>query len=166
MPCLRKSPLHFTDLGSRSAVDLALHRREKEGPRPRPPFRLANPTRRSNPSESARTLIPGPRSSRLSSDGPKRSYSVGQTLVASEHTALKEAGFKLRESGLIVQDLKEVGQDRISPKVIAQVRRQFSPALRKRILLDTKTATEWIYAAIQRIAKENKLARISAQDRR
>ena len=34
------------------------------------------------------------------SDGPDRSYSVGKTLLAFEHTALKEAGFKLPESRL------------------------------------------------------------------
>jgi hypothetical protein len=40
------------------------------------------------------------------SDGPDRSYTVGNTGLDFEHTALKEVGFKLRESGLIVQALK------------------------------------------------------------
>ena len=39
------------------------------------------------------------------SDGPDRSYKVGNTSLVFEHTALKEVGFKLRESGLIVQAL-------------------------------------------------------------
>jgi len=89
------------------------------------------------------------------SDGPDRSYTVGKTSLTFEHTALKEAGFKLRESRLIVQALKAYGENRVTPKIIAQVRRKFTPALRQRILLDTKTATGWVYAAIQEIAKKD-----------
>jgi hypothetical protein len=89
------------------------------------------------------------------SDGPNRSFTVGKTALAFEHTTLKEAGFKLRESRLLVQALKDLGEDRISAKVISQVRKQFPPALRQKILVDTKTATGWVYAAIQRIAQES-----------
>jgi hypothetical protein len=79
---------------------------------------------------------------------------VGRTKLDFEHTALKEAGFKLPESRLIVHALKALGEDRITPKIITQIRRQFDSALRQRILLDTKTATGWVYAAVQEIAKE------------
>src|SRR5258708_5524271 len=89
------------------------------------------------------------------SDGPDRSYTVGKTSLAFEHTALKEAGFKPPESRLIVQALKAYVENRITPKIIAQVRRKFARALRQRILLDTKTSTGWVYAAIQEIAKED-----------
>jgi hypothetical protein len=60
----------------------------------------------------------------------------------------------LRESRLIVQALKAFGERRITRKVITQIRRQFDPALRRRILLDTKTATGWVYTAIRKIAQE------------
>jgi hypothetical protein len=90
------------------------------------------------------------------SDGPNRSYTVGRTKLDFEHTALKEAGFKLPESRLIVQALKTLGEGRITPKAIKQIRKQFNSALRQRILLDTRTATGWVYAAIQEIAKEGK----------
>jgi len=89
------------------------------------------------------------------SDGPDRSYTVGKTSLAFEHTALKEASFRLPESRLIVQALKAFGEERITPKIITQIRGKFEPALRQRILLDTKTATGWVYAAIQEIAKED-----------
>ena len=87
------------------------------------------------------------------SDGPNRSYVVGKTTLAFEHTALKEAGFKLGESRLVVQALKAFGEGRITPKTISQLRKKFKPAIRQKILLDTKTATGWVYAAIQAIAK-------------
>jgi hypothetical protein len=88
------------------------------------------------------------------SDGPDRLYALGKTALEFKHTALKEAGFKLPESRLIVQALKAFGEDQITPKIIAHVRRQLPLALRRRILLDTKTATGWVYAVIQEIAKE------------
>ena len=88
------------------------------------------------------------------SDGPDRSYAVGKQTLAFEHTALKESVFKLAQSRLVVQALKSLGEERISPKVVSKIREQFALALRRKILLDTKTSTGWVYAAIQEIAKE------------
>lgn len=88
------------------------------------------------------------------SDGPDRSYQVGTTSLVFEHTALKEAGFKLKESGLIVQALRSLGQDRITPEVISKIRAWLPASLRPKILADTKTATGWAYAAIQQIVQE------------
>lgn len=88
------------------------------------------------------------------SDGPDKSFKVGNTTLAFEHTALKEAGFKLGESGLIVQALKSLGQERITPEVISKIRTWLPTSLRLRILTDTKTATGWVYSVIQEIAQE------------
>ena len=88
------------------------------------------------------------------SDGPDKSFKVGNTTLAFEHTALKEAGFKLGESGLIVQALKSLGQERITPEVISKIRTWLPTSLRPRILTDTKTATGWVYSVIQQIAQE------------
>ena len=194
------SQADFADLGARSAIDSALHRREHEGlirrvirgiyDYPRHSKALGGPTSpnidqvahalarkfawRIQPNGATAQNLLGlstqvPARAVYLSDGPDRSYTVGRTKLDFEHTALKEAGFKLRESRLIVQALKAFGERRITPKVITQIRRQFDPALRQRILLDTKTATGWVYAAIQEIAKEarmDKLARMPAEDRR
>ena len=88
------------------------------------------------------------------SDGPDKSFKVGNTTLAFEHTALKEAGFKLGESGLIVQALKSLGQERITQEVISKIRTWLPTSLRPRILTDTKTATGWVYSVIQQIAQE------------
>jgi Family of unknown function (DUF6088) len=179
------SQADFADLGSRSAIDLALHRREKEGlirrvirgiyDYPRHSKALSGPVSpnidqvahalarkfawRIQPDGATAQNLLGlstqvPARVVYLSDGPDRSYTVGKTKLAFEHTALKEAGFKLPESGLIVQALKAFGEGRITPRIISQIRKQFGPALRQRILHDTKTATGWVYAAIQEIAKE------------
>jgi hypothetical protein len=89
------------------------------------------------------------------SDGPERSYQVGKTTLVFEHTALKEAGFKQRESALIVQALKSFGSERITPEIIAKIRDWLEPSMRKTVLADTETATGWVYAAIKKIAHED-----------
>jgi hypothetical protein len=179
------SQADFADLGSRSAVDSTLHRREKEGLIRRvlrgiydyPRFStLLGQTVSPDTDQVAHALArkfawriqpDGATAQNLLglstqvparvvylSDGPDRSYTVATTKLSFEHTALKEAGFKLPESRLIVQALKAFGEHRVTPTIIEQIRRKFGPALRQRILVDTKTATGWVYAAIQEIAKE------------
>ena len=88
------------------------------------------------------------------SDGPDRTYQVGNTALIFERAALKDAGFKLRESGLIVQALKSLGPEHITPDVISKIRKWMAPNLRTKVLTDTRTATGWVYAAIQRITQE------------
>ncbi|MCK4341610.1 MAG: hypothetical protein KAY37_07805 [Phycisphaerae bacterium] len=89
------------------------------------------------------------------SDGPDRSYDINGTTLTFKHTALKEAGFRYRESALIVQALKSRGADRIKPRTIAKIRKWLDPKLRERILTDTSTATGWVYAAVREICTED-----------
>lgn len=88
------------------------------------------------------------------SDGPTRSYKIGAQSLTFRHSALKEAGFKHRESRLVVQALKAYGEERITPELIADFRRLLPPETRKKILRDTVKATGWVYAAIREIAKD------------
>ena len=89
------------------------------------------------------------------SDGPARSYDVGNTELTFKNAALKETGFKLPESALIVQGLKSLGQDRITPQVIIHIRDWLAPELQSRVLKDTQTATGWVYDAIRGICGED-----------
>jgi hypothetical protein len=95
------------------------------------------------------------------SDGPNRQYQVGESGNLSGHftlefkkSALKDVGFKYRESGLLVQALKALGKERIDDAVIATLRKQLDEATCKRVLRDTVTATGWVYDAIKRICGE------------
>jgi len=179
------SQADFADLGHRPAIDLALHRREKEGLIRRVIRGIYDYPRHSKVLEksvspdidqvahalarkfgwriqpdgvTAQNLLglstQVPAHALYLSDGPNRSYKIGQTALTFEHTALKEAGFKLPESRLLVQALKAYSENHITPKVIASIRKRINPVLLQRILLDTKTATSWVYAAIQEIARE------------
>jgi len=85
------------------------------------------------------------------SDGPDREYKVGKRSLIFKKTALKHAGFKYSESGLIVQALESLTQDRFSMQIAQKIRSQFDNALLKRILLDTHSVKGWIYDCIREI---------------
>jgi len=88
------------------------------------------------------------------SDGPNRQYDIGNYTLEFKKSALKDVGFKYRESGLIVQALKALGQARVDDAVIATLRNQLDAAACKRVLKDTVTATGWVYETIKRICGE------------
>ena len=88
------------------------------------------------------------------SDGPGREYEIGDHSLVFKKSALKDVGFKYRESGLMVQALKALGREHVDQKVIERIRRQLESTTCDRILRDTRSATGWVYAAIKRICKD------------
>lgn len=88
------------------------------------------------------------------SDGPGREYEVGSQALVFKKSALKDVGFKCRESGLVVQALKALGREHVDRKVIEGIRQQLESKGCERILRDTRSVTGWIYETIKRICKE------------
>jgi len=88
------------------------------------------------------------------SDGPNRSYAIGNYKLEFKKTVLKEVGFKHRESGIIVQALKALGKDRITSEVMGKVRKEIDAGMYPKILKDTRSATGWIYDCIKSICRE------------
>ena len=89
------------------------------------------------------------------SDGPSRSYEILGYNLEFKKTALKEVGFKHRDSGLIVQALKALGKERVSPETIFALRKQIAPEKYMKIQKDTKNVTGWIHDIIKEICREN-----------
>jgi hypothetical protein len=89
------------------------------------------------------------------SDGPDRTYSIGGQELVFAHTALKEAGFKQRESALLVQALKTMGPDRITQDTFQTLRGLLGAKLKAKVLRDTATASGWIRDTILRICRED-----------
>jgi hypothetical protein len=176
----------FANLGTRSAIDVALHRLQEKGVVRRalrgiyeyPRFsELLNGNLSPDVDQVAQALArkfgwriqpSGPVAQNVLglstqvparfiylSDGPHRSYQMGQALLEFKHTALKEVGFKHRESALIVPALKSLGADRITPQVKTRIRHWLPPDRRKKVLADTQTVTGWVYSAIQEICRED-----------
>lgn len=89
------------------------------------------------------------------SDGPSRRYEVmGQTL-AFKKSALKNIGFKYRESTLLVQALMALGKEHITPELIAKMRERIDPKHYEKIVKDTRSATGWVYEAIRQICRSD-----------
>lgn len=90
------------------------------------------------------------------SDGPGRRYEIGEQELIFRKSALKDTGFSLRESGLLVQAIKALGKEHIDAVVIKKLRQSIDPKRRTRLLQDTRMVTSWIYEIIKRICQENK----------
>ncbi len=88
------------------------------------------------------------------SDGADRVFKVGKSTIEFKNTPLKEAGFELKESSLLVQGLKSLGADQMTPEVINSIRKWLHPRLRARVLKDTQSATGWVQAAIAKICRK------------
>jgi hypothetical protein len=89
------------------------------------------------------------------SNGPNREYVIqDNTVLAFKKSALKNIGFKYKESSLIVQALKSLGKEHITDTVITKIRSQIDEKMFGKILTDTKTSTDWIYETIKEICKQ------------
>ncbi len=177
----------FTHLGSRGAIDIALHRLTRKGIIRRvirgiydyPRYSKILKTELSPDTDKVAsalsrkfgwsiqpsghtalnllglsTQVPG--QIIYLSNGPSRKYDIGGHKITFKHEALKESGFKLRESGLIVQALKTLGKDNITPGVTGKLRKLLdSNGLRDKVLEDIKTATGWVYDTISRLNSED-----------
>ena len=88
------------------------------------------------------------------SDGPSKTYELGNRQLIFKKRRLKESGFKLRESELVVQALKALGQERIDAGVCQKLSEKWTPDLWQKILRDSKTAPAWVCDVIRKIAKE------------
>lgn len=89
------------------------------------------------------------------SDGPSREYAVGAHTLAFRKSALKDAGFKYRESALAVQALKALGRDHVDAKVVETLRQRLGPTHCARVLRDARAATGWIYQIIKQACGES-----------
>jgi len=88
------------------------------------------------------------------SDGPSRSYQIGQAELSFKKEALKNIGFKYRESGLIVHALKTLGKPHVDDKVIDKIRQQVDDNKYKQIMKDTRSVTSWMLEMIRKICRD------------
>lgn len=88
------------------------------------------------------------------SDGPSKTYELTDgAKIEFKKSALKNIGFKYKESSLLVQALKTLGKENINDKVIEKIKTQIDDSMYEKILKDTKSSTVWIYETIKEICK-------------
>lgn len=89
------------------------------------------------------------------SNGPNRTYLIQDTMsLEFKKSALKNIGFKYKESSIIVQALKSLGKGNITDDVIIHIKDYLEPKIYEKILNDTKTTTTWIYETIKLICDQ------------
>ena len=88
------------------------------------------------------------------SDGGNRTYDIMGSTLEFKKSSLKNIGFKYKESSLIVQALKALGQEHVDSSTIKKIQNQIDEKMYDKILKDTKTATSWIYETIKEICKK------------
>ena len=85
------------------------------------------------------------------SDGPNKQFSFGKIAIEFKKAALKDIGFKYKESRLIVAALKSLGKEHVNDEIIEKIRMKTDSKMNQKIIKDTKTTTGWIYEAIKKI---------------
>jgi len=176
------TPGDFLDLGSRQAVDLALHRLAKKGtlrrvarglydyPRVDAELGPLSPTTdaivKALKGRDNILLQPsgGYAANRLGlsdqvpmkivflTDGPARRVQLGKQVIMLKHTTPRAMATAGRVSGLVIQALRYIGQRHVDDSTVVRLRKRLSVDDRKQLLQDIRYAPAWIAAILRRIA--------------
>jgi len=180
------TPGEFLDLGSRQAVDLALHRLTKRGtlrrlarglydyPRTHATMGLLSP----GPDAVARALA-GKDSIRLQpsgayaanllglstqvpakvvylTDGPSRTVKMGNQEIHLRHTTPRNMGPAGRISGLVIQALRHMGRGNVDDSIIDILRRRLTEGDKRQLLKDISHAPAWVGQCLRAISREDR----------
>ena len=172
----------FLDLGSRQAVDLALHRLVKKAtlrrltrglydyPRIDPDLGPLSPTTDAivkalkgrdrillQPSGGYAANLMGlsdqvPMKIVFLTDGPARWVQLGKQVIMLKHTTPRAMATAGRVSGLVIQALRHIGQRYVDDAIVARLQKRLSDDDRKQLLQDIRYAPTWIAAILRRVA--------------
>jgi hypothetical protein len=172
----------FIDLGSRQAVDLALHRLAKKGtlrrlarglydyPRTDPDIGPLSPTTDAivkalkgrdkillQPSGGYAANLLGlsdqvPMKIVFLSDGPARRVQLGKQVIMLKHTTPRAMATAGRVSGLVIQALRHIGQRNVDDAIVARLQKRLSADDRRQLLRDIRYAPAWIAAILRRVS--------------
>lgn len=89
------------------------------------------------------------------SDGPYKEYSYDRIRISFRHSSNKETSGYSPMTALVIQALRAIGKERVDEAVIRILRRQFTEEEKRKMLLEAKSTTAWIYSIMKEISKEN-----------
>src|SRR6266496_4805937 len=169
-------PADFLDLGSREAVDLALHRLARKGtirrlargvydfPKEHPVLGSLSPSAddvaralagrdrtRLQPAGAYAANILGlseqvPAKAVFLTDGPSRTVKIGPTTIQLRRTTPKNMEAAGRLSGLLIQALRELGKEHITQERREHLKRTLPTDKRRELIKDLKLAPAWMHA--------------------
>lgn len=177
-------PGDFLDLGSREAVDLALHRLARKGtirrlargvydfPKEHPVLGPLSPS-----ADTVAKALAGRDRTRLQpagayaanalglseqvpakvvflTDGPSRTVKIGPTTIQLRRTTPKNMAAAGRLSGLLIQALRELGQEHVTPARREHLKRTLPADKRKELVKDLALAPAWMHPIFRELAEE------------
>lgn len=177
-------PSDFLAIGSREAVDVALHRLIRQGairrlargvydyPRQHPILGALAPSaemvaRALASRDQARLQPAGAHAANLLglteqvpakmvflTDGPSRTVRIGPLTIQLRRTTPKNMAMAGRLSGLLVQALRELGQGNITPEKCDHLKRTISVEKRRELLQDLPLVPTWMQPIFRELAEE------------
>jgi hypothetical protein len=176
-------PGDFFDLGSREAVDLALHRLARKGtirrlargvydfPKEHPVLGPLLPS-----AEIVARALAGRDQTRLQpagayaanalglseqvpakavflTDGPTRTVKIGPTTIQLRRTTPRNMAAAGRLSGLVIQALRELSEPHVTPARIEHLKRTLPADKRRDLLKDLKLAPAWMHPILRELAE-------------
>jgi len=177
-------PGDFLDLGSREAIDLALHRLVKKGiirrlarglydfPREHPVLGFLTPT-----ADSIAKALAGRDRTRLQptgayaanalglseqvpakavflTDGPGRTVKVGKMTIQLRRTTPRNMAAAGRLSGLLIQAFRELGKEHVTSVRVEHLKRTLPADKRRELLKDLTLAPAWMHSIFRELAEE------------
>jgi hypothetical protein len=174
-------PADFAALGSRRAVDVALHRLARQGmirrlsqglyhaPRTHPVLGELTPTAdeivsalaakhhlRIQPAGAYAANLLGlseqvPRRIVYLTDGPPRRIRIGKQEVILRRTTPKNMAVADRISGLVIQGLRHIGRLHVDERTVRTLRHRIDPKDHKTLFADARLAPAWIGEIMRQI---------------
>ena len=89
------------------------------------------------------------------SNGPTKTFKSDQLQIEFRHAQPKELDFKQYESAMVVQAMRYMGKENIQPWMVARLREVLPDKVKRRLVADTRYATEWMFRLAQEIAEVN-----------
>jgi hypothetical protein len=178
-------PGEFLDLGSREAVDLALHRLARKGtirrlargvydfPKEHPVLGLLLPSAdtvaralagrdrtRLQPAGAYAANILGlseqvPAKAIFLTDGPSRTVKIGPTTIQLRRTTPRNMEAAGRLSGLLMQALRELGEEHVTQARREHLKRTLPAEKRRELVKDIRLAPAWMHTIFRELAEED-----------
>ena len=178
-------PGDFLDIGSREAVDLALHRLARKGtirrlargvydfPKKHPVLGLLSSSAdtvahalsgrdrtRLQPAGAYAANILGlseqvPAKAVFLTDGPSRTVKIGPTTIQLRRTTPRNMEAAGRLSGLLMQALRELGAEHVTPERREHLKRTLPVDKRRELIKDLRLAPAWMHPIFRELAEEN-----------
>lgn len=177
-------PADFLDIGSREAVDVALHRLAKQGtirrlargvydfPKEHPVLgplaASAEDIARALAGRDRTRLQPAgayaanalglseqvPAKAVFLTDGPARTVKIGPTTIQLRRTTPRNMEAAGRLSGLLIQALRELGQEHVTQQRRDHLKRTIPADKRRELLKDLRLAPAWMHPIFRELAGE------------